>query len=61
LTIPLPPLAEQRRIVGILDEAFAGIPVAKRNAEQNLQNARASSKATSKAALSAATVAGGQK
>lgn len=39
--MPLPPLAEQRRIVGILDEAFAGIAVAKQNAEQNLQNARA--------------------
>ena len=40
-TIPLPPLAEQRRIVGILDEAFEGLANAKANAEQNLQNARA--------------------
>ena len=32
---------EQERIVGILDEAFAGIATAKANAEQNLQNARA--------------------
>jgi len=39
--IPLPPLPEQRRIVGILDEAFAGIATAKANAEKNLQNARA--------------------
>ncbi len=39
--IPLPPLPEQRRIVGILDEAFAGIATAKVNAEKNLQNARA--------------------
>ena len=39
--IPLPPLAEQRRIVGILDEAFEGIATAKANAEKNLQNARA--------------------
>jgi type I restriction enzyme S subunit len=39
--IPIPPLAEQQRIVGILDEAFAGIARAKANAEQNLQNARA--------------------
>jgi type I restriction enzyme S subunit len=39
--IPLPPLSEQRRIVGILDEAFAGIATAKANAEKNLQNARA--------------------
>ncbi len=37
--IVLPPLAEQRRIVGILDEAFEGLATAK--AEQNLQNARA--------------------
>jgi type I restriction enzyme S subunit len=33
--------AEQRRIVALLDEAFAGIAVAKANAEQNLKNARA--------------------
>lgn len=37
----IPPLPEQRRIVGILDEAFAGIATAKVNAERNLQNARA--------------------
>lgn len=41
VTIPVPPLPEQRRIVGILDEAFAGIAKAKTNAEKNLQNARA--------------------
>ena len=34
-------LAEQQRIVGILDEAFAGLATAKANAEKNLQNARA--------------------
>jgi type I restriction enzyme S subunit len=34
-------LAEQQRIVGILDEAFAGLATAKANAETNLQNARA--------------------
>ena len=39
--IPLPPLSEQQRIVGILDEAFEGIATAKANAEKNLQNARA--------------------
>ena len=39
--IPLPPLLEQQRIVGILDEAFDGIATAKANAEKNLQNARA--------------------
>lgn len=37
---PLPPLPEQQRIVGILDEAFEGIAHAKANAEQNLRNAR---------------------
>ena len=41
LQIPLPPLPEQQRIVGILDEAFDGIATAKTNAEKNLQNARA--------------------
>jgi type I restriction enzyme S subunit len=40
LRFPLPPLPEQRRIVGILDEAFEGIVTAKANAEKNLQNAR---------------------
>jgi type I restriction enzyme S subunit len=38
---PLPPLAEQKRIVLILDEAFESISTAKANAEENLQNARA--------------------
>jgi type I restriction enzyme S subunit len=39
--ILVPPLSEQRRIVGILDDAFEGLANAKANAEQNLQNARA--------------------
>lgn len=39
--VPLPPLPEQKRIVALLDEAFAGIATAKANAEKNLQNARA--------------------
>jgi type I restriction enzyme S subunit len=39
--IPVPPLPEQRRIVSILDEAFAGLATAKANAEKNLHNARA--------------------
>ena len=39
--VPVPPLPEQQRIVGLLDEAFAGIATAKANAEKNLQNARA--------------------
>jgi type I restriction enzyme S subunit len=41
IPIPLAPLAEQQRIVGLLDEAFEGIATAKANAEKNLQNARA--------------------
>ena len=39
--IPVPPLAEQQRIVGLLGEAFEGLATAKANAEKNLQNARA--------------------
>jgi len=39
--IPVPPLPEQQRLAGILDEAFDGIATAKANAEKNLQNARA--------------------
>jgi type I restriction enzyme S subunit len=41
IPIPVPPLPEQQRIVGLLDEVFAGIATAKANAEKNLQNARA--------------------
>jgi len=41
LPILVPPLAEQQRIVGLLDEAFAGLATAQANAEKNLQNARA--------------------
>ena len=41
LAISVPPLPEQRRIVGILDEAFDGIATAKASAEKNLQNVRA--------------------
>jgi type I restriction enzyme, S subunit len=39
--ISIPPLPEQQRIVGILDEAFDGIATAKANAKKNLENARA--------------------
>ena len=39
--IPVPPLAEQQRIVGVLDEAFAGLATAQASAGQNLENARA--------------------
>ena len=37
---PIPPLPEQKRIVRILDEAFAAIDIAKANTEKNIQNAR---------------------
>jgi type I restriction enzyme S subunit len=37
LEIPLPPLAEQKRIVALLDEAFAGIDEAKAKAENTMQ------------------------
>jgi type I restriction enzyme S subunit len=40
IKIPLPPLPEQKRIVAILDEAFAGIDAAVANTEKNLANAR---------------------
>lgn len=39
--IPLPAAEERERIVGALDEAFAGIATARANAERNLRNARA--------------------
>jgi type I restriction enzyme, S subunit len=39
--VPVPPRAEQQRIVGILDKAFDCIATAKAKAEKNLQNARA--------------------
>ncbi len=42
LNCPLlvPPIPEQKRIVAILDKAFAAIDRAKANAEKNLQNSR---------------------
>lgn len=40
LPIIVPPLEEQRRIVAVLDEAFAAIAQATANAEKNLANAR---------------------
>ncbi len=39
IEIPLPPLAEQKRIVALLDEAFAGIDEAKAKAEANIRDA----------------------
>jgi type I restriction enzyme S subunit len=41
IPVPVPPLTEQQRIVGLLDEAFEGLATAKANAEKNLQNAHA--------------------
>ena len=41
ISIQAPPLAEQHRLVGLLDDAFAGIATATANAKQNLHNARA--------------------
>ena len=38
---PLAPLAEQRRIVAVLDEALSGIAALKANAEKNFHNSRA--------------------
>jgi type I restriction enzyme S subunit len=40
VAIPVPPVPEQQRIVGVLDEAFAAIATARANTEQNLRNAR---------------------
>ena len=40
VTVPIPSLPEQKRIVAILDEAFSAIAKAKANAEQNLKNAK---------------------
>ena len=39
--IPLPPLEEQHRIVSILDASFEKIDALKKNAEENLKNAKA--------------------
>ena len=38
--LPLPPLAEQERIIAILDNAFAGIDTAISNTQKNFANAR---------------------
>ena len=40
IPIPLPPLPEQKRIVGILDAAFEKIDTVQHNAERNLANAK---------------------
>lgn len=40
IPIPIPPLAEQKRIVAKIDEAFEKIDALKANAERNLANAK---------------------
>lgn len=40
VSVPVPSLSEQQRIVLILDEVFSNISKAKDNAEQNLKNAK---------------------
>lgn len=40
IEIPFPPIDEQKRIVGILDEVFEGVAKAKENVEGNLRNVR---------------------
>lgn len=40
ISIPIPPLPEQKQIVAILDKAFAAIDQAKANIEKNIQNAK---------------------
>jgi type I restriction enzyme S subunit len=40
LSVPLPPLGEQKRIVAVLDQAFAALDRARANAEANLADAK---------------------
>lgn len=40
ITIPVPPLTEQQRIVDVLDAEFEKIDAVKNNAERNFQNAK---------------------
>lgn len=39
ISIPIPPISEQKQIVSILDKAFEAIDKAKANIEKNIQNA----------------------
>jgi len=55
---PVPPPHEQRRIVAILDEAFAGIATAKANVEKNLRNAQEWSARQLATALGSASAGG---
>jgi type I restriction enzyme, S subunit len=40
ISLNVPPLPEQRRIVAVLDEAFEGLAIATADTEKNLKNAR---------------------
>ena len=40
IEIPIPPLPEQKQIVGILDKVFAAIDQAQANIEKNIENAK---------------------
>lgn len=59
--IPTPSLPEQKRIVAILDEAFAGIDTAIANTEKNLANARVLFESYLNAVFSQRIVAGTEK
>lgn len=52
--VPFPNLTEQHRIVALLDDAFAGIAIAKVNAEKSLRNAAEALESTSQQILDAA-------
>lgn len=41
ISISIPPLPEQQRIIAMLDKSFIAFAITKANAEKNLQNARA--------------------
>ena len=56
IEIPLPPLAEQKRIVALLDEAFAGIDAAKAKAEACLTDAEESFNSLIDSKISCASV-----
>lgn len=53
IQFPLPPVAEQKRIVALLDEAFAGIDEAKLNTEASLQGAKSAYESYSDSIFSA--------
>jgi type I restriction enzyme, S subunit len=53
LEVPIPPLEEQKRIVAVLDQAFAALDCARSHAEANLADAEALLSQTVEAALCA--------